>query len=73
MEKERGITITHKDGNNANTVLATVGCRYIIDNGFRNSGVVELVAIYGKHFCRVKDPDNGAEWDTMLNRLSDCG
>ena len=38
-----------------------------------NGGEIELVAIYGKHFCRVKDPDTGAEWDTMLNRLSNCG
>ena len=50
--------------------LATVGSRYIIDKEFRDGGEIELVAIYGKHFCRVKDPDTGAEWDTMLNRLS---
>lgn len=54
-------------------LLATVGSRYIIDKEFRNGGEIELVTIYGKHFCRVKDPDTGAEWDTMLNRLSNCG
>lgn len=53
-----------------NGLLVTVGSHYIIDNGFRNSGEVELITIYGKHFCKVKDPDTGNEWDTMLYRLS---
>ena len=48
----------------------TVGETYIIDAEFRNSGEILLVKVYGRLFCRVKDPDSGNEWDTMLNRLS---
>lgn len=48
----------------------TIGETYIIDAGFRNSGEVVLIKIYGRLFCRVKNPDNDYEWDTMLNRLS---
>jgi hypothetical protein len=48
-----------------------VGNTYIIDKGFQNSGEVVLVCIYGKIFCKVKDPDTGNEWDTMLNRLTE--
>jgi len=47
-----------------------VGKTYIIDKGFANSGEVQLVEIYGKYFCRVKDIETGSEWDTMINRLS---
>ena len=53
-------------------LLVTVGSRYIIDKEFRNGSEIELVSIYGKHFCRVKDTDTGTEWDTMLCRLSSC-
>jgi hypothetical protein len=49
----------------------TIGNSYIIDEGFSNSGEVVLIQIYGKFFCRVKDPDTGGEWDTMINRLSE--
>lgn len=48
-----------------------IGNHYIIDNKFNNSCEVELVAIFGKLFCTVKDPRDDAEWDTMINRLSD--
>lgn len=47
-----------------------VGKRYIIDKEFRNSGEIELVRIYGHIFCRVKNPETNAEWDTMCNRLT---
>lgn len=56
---------------NSKNLLIRVGDRYIIDKDFRNGSEVELVAIYGKHFCRVKNPINGVEWDTMCNRLSE--
>lgn len=46
------------------------GSTYVIDAEYNNGGPVELVKIYGKYFCRVKDPDTNAEWDTMLSRLS---
>ena len=36
MKKERGITITHKNGNNVNTVLAT-GFRYIVQIQFKDN------------------------------------
>lgn len=55
-----------------NGLLATIGSRYIIDKDFRNSSEIILIKIYGEHFCRVKDPDTGTEWDTMINRLSNC-
>lgn len=45
-----------------------VGDKAIIDKDFANGGPVEIVQIYGKHFCRVKD--EGGEWDTMIHRLS---
>ncbi len=48
-----------------------VGKRYIIDAEFSNGGEVELVKIYGKYYCRVKDIDTNAEWDTMLYRLTE--
>lgn len=48
-----------------------VGRRYVIDKDFANSGEVVLVRIYGNHFCRVADPDDGVEWDTMKYRLSE--
>lgn len=51
-------------------LILTIGSRYIIDKFYNNASEVELVTIYGKHFCRVKDTDTGAEWDTMHNRLS---
>lgn len=51
-------------------IKLTVGKRYIIDKGFRNSGEIELVNIYGQIFCKVKDPETNSEWDTMCNRLT---
>lgn len=54
-----------------NNINLIVGNSYIIDKGYKNSGEVILVCIYGKFFCRVKDPDTGSEWDTMKNRLSE--
>jgi hypothetical protein len=51
-------------------LLIVVGNQYIIDKEFRGGSEVEVVVIYGKHFCRVRDIENGTEWDTMLNRLS---
>jgi hypothetical protein len=47
------------------------GKTYIIDADHPNGGDVILVRVYGKLFCRVKDPDTGGEWDTMINRLSE--
>ena len=52
-------------------VTLEVGKQYIIDEGFRNSGIVELVESYGKIFVRVKNPDSNTEWDTMAYRLSE--
>jgi hypothetical protein len=49
----------------------TEGKIYIIDNEYNNGGEVELVRVYGKHFCRVRDIDTKVEWDTMLHRLTD--
>jgi hypothetical protein len=60
-----------QEGYNYAGLLLKAGSHYIIDKDFRNGGEVELVSIYGKHFCRVKDPDTGAEWETMMNRLSE--
>ena len=56
MERERPILIS--------------GNKYIIDKGFRNSGEVILLDVYGEYFCRVKSPDSDYAWDTMINRLS---
>lgn len=49
-----------------------VGGTYIIDKKFQNGGKIILVKVYGKLFCRVKNPDTEAEWDTMIYRLSEC-
>lgn len=49
----------------------TVGKEYILDKEFNNGGVVKVIAIYGKLFCRVEDPEGLSEWDTMINRLSE--
>ena len=54
-----------------NKINFIVGDTYIIDKEFNNSGEVILVCIYGKFFCRVKDPYSGDEWDTMIYRLSE--
>lgn len=59
-------------GNKSNLVLE-VGKTYRLDKRFRNSSLVKVMEVYGKHFCRVKsvDPTHGnEEWDTMCNRLS---
>jgi len=47
------------------------GKEYIIDKGFRNSGKVKLVKVYGRFFCKVEDPETGGSWDTMCNRLTE--
>jgi hypothetical protein len=47
-----------------------VGHKYIIDAEANNSGEVELVKVYGKNYCRVRDIETGIEWETMCNRLS---
>jgi hypothetical protein len=54
-----------------NNTNLDIGNTYIIDKEFNNSGEVILTQIYGKVFCRVKDPDTGGEWDTMINRLTE--
>ena len=58
----------------ANRVDFSVGLvegeTYIIDKKFNNGGEVVLMKIYGRIFCKVKDPETGTEWDTMMNRLS---
>lgn len=46
-----------------------VGKRYVIDAGFANSSVVELVS-RDSHYCWVRDPETGYEWETMVYRLS---
>lgn len=47
-----------------------IGNLYEIDTRFQTGGTVRLLRIYGSHFCEVRDVDTGAEWDTMLSRLS---
>lgn len=47
----------------------TVGKTYIIDKEFSNHGEVICIKVYGKHYCRVKSPDTGYEWDIMQSRL----
>lgn len=46
------------------------GNRYIIDAKYQNGDEVILVS-FGNHFCTVKDPETGAEWQTMVYRLSE--
>lgn len=46
------------------------GNRYIIDAKYQNGGEVILVS-FGNHFCIVKDPETGSEWQTMVYRLSE--
>lgn len=46
------------------------GLRYIIDAEFNNSTEIEVVKVYGKNFCRVREVSSGDEWDTMKYRLS---
>ena len=48
-----------------------VGKKYIIDKEFNNGGIVELVEIYGKNFCKVKCLETNAEWQTSCSRLSE--
>lgn len=48
-----------------------VGNKYIIDEEYANSGLVKLIKIYGKYFCRVRDTETGGEWDTMCDRLTE--
>lgn len=48
-----------------------VGKKYIIDKEFNNGGIVELVEIYGKNFCKVKCLETNAEWQTRCSRLSE--
>lgn len=52
-----------------NGLTIKVGEKYIVDAEFNNRNKVELIAIYGKLFCRVKAED-GYEWELMSNRLS---
>ena len=53
-------------------LTVTVGNNYILDKEFRNGSEIKVVAIYGKHFCRVQTLDEQkSEWDTMLYRLSE--
>jgi hypothetical protein len=47
-----------------------IGQEVWIDKGATNEGAVILLEILGDHFCIVKDPDTGAEWQTMMVRLS---
>lgn len=73
LNNEQTAKTTTESGNAAKLPVScrfVEGSTYVIDAEYNNGGLVELVKIYGKHFCRVKDPDTGAEWDTMLNRLS---
>jgi hypothetical protein len=44
---------------------------YILDKKFNNSSVIKLVRVYGKYFCRVKDPEGEYEWDVMCGRLTE--
>lgn len=59
MEKERGITITHKDGNNVNTVLATVLCRFT----FKDAN-----GIMGEDFIPLPKRDNELAIATFENK-----
>jgi hypothetical protein len=54
-----------------NKISLVEGKTYIIDEGFNNSGEVELIAITGDHFCIVKDLETGGEWTTSQYRLSE--
>ena len=46
------------------------GRKYRLDKKHANSSIVTLVKDHGKIFVRVQD-DNGNEWDTMRNRLTE--
>ena len=65
-QKESIIEITTHKGLQLN-----VGHDYVVDKKSRGGHKVKLVKIYGKYFCRVQDSETNAEWDTMLNRLSE--
>lgn len=51
-------------------MVYVVGKTYMIDVGRHNSGAVILLR-FGKNFGTVQDAETGAEWDVMLNRLSE--
>lgn len=52
-----------------NKVTPEVGKTYTLDKSFRGGYDVEVVAVFGQHFCRVKSEDS--EWDVMISRLSE--
>lgn len=52
-------------------IVYSEGTKYIIDSEFNNCCEVELIKIYGKHFCEVRCVKTNSVWETMLYRLSD--
>ncbi|MDQ5928964.1 MAG: hypothetical protein QG594_742 [Bacteroidota bacterium] len=61
---------TNKVDGSVSVEALEVGKRYRIDAEYANSSIVELVKVYGRHFCRVKSTISENSWDTMCNRLS---
>lgn len=47
------------------------GEKVILDKGFRNSSIVEVILqSSGKLFTRIKPIEDNAEWEVMTNRLT---
>ena len=59
-----------KTSETAELAVFVEGQKYIIDADYNNGGLIELIKIYGKHFCLVRCTETGSEWETMLRRLS---
>lgn len=72
QDKSTNVDLKNETPADAKPVLVAVGQRCYIDKNFANGGMVEVVAIYGKHYCRVRCTETKVEWDTMLYRLSNC-
>ncbi len=61
-----------KEPDNDLYTLLTAGQSVRLDEGFRNSSIVEVVSQTPRRlYTRVKAP-NGYEWDVMTNRLTPC-
>jgi hypothetical protein len=46
-----------------------IGDTAIVDKGYSNECLVEIVKFYSNQICRIKLID-GYEWDVMIYRLS---
>lgn len=46
-----------------------IGDTAIVDKGYSNECIVEIVRFYSNMFCRIKSID-GCEWNVMIYRLS---